>query len=99
VLTNAAAAAVYAYTPHSLVLTDAVAAEGFTEGPLPLMFAEAAAAAVSACTTHSLVLAEATAAAVFAPAPPPLVFAQHRAGLLCCRRMWRQTCGHARCIG
>ena len=96
-LTNAAAAAVYAYTPHSLVLTDAVAAAGFTRASLPLVLADAAAAAVFATAPLPLVLAEAAAAAVFAPAPLPLVFAQHRAGLLGCERMWRQTCGHAQC--
>ena len=47
-----------------------------------------------------LVLADAAAAAVFALALPPLVLAEVRglAGLLNCRRMWRQSCGQARRI-
>jgi len=64
------------------------------------VLAETAAATVFAPAPASLVLAEAAAAAVFAPALHSLVLAEGRglAGLLGCRRMWRQSCGQTQCI-
>ena len=41
---DAATAAVYTNTTHSLMLADATATAGFTTAPLPLMFADAATA-------------------------------------------------------
>jgi len=101
VLADAAATTVFTCTSHSLVLAYATAATVFAPAPLPLVLADAAATTVFTRTPHPLVVAEAAAAAVFAPAPLPVVRAEGRglAGLLGCRRMWRRSCGRARCIG
>jgi len=99
VLADAAFTAVFAPAPLPLVFAKATLVAVFAPALLPQVLADAAAPAVFAMTPHPPVLAEAAAAntlCIYSSA----FGAEGRslAGLLGCRRTWRQSCGQGRYI-